>query len=246
IAAEEVAALKRELRHNPALLAARLHGQFMRPEGLVVSNFDPFQHTVDIDEDALTTMLARGELYAGIDFGWWRFAFVLGLVDRAGRMHIIDELFSTRQLHRERAEAIHNMLTRYGAPKWVPIWGDAANPQDIAELNDHFVSIGSPYRVMPVAMENKIRRVGATRIRDLFGRGVLLVRRSLGEGMVWRLGAGAGKEGVPVQGSRFLWELNNWSYPQKEDEKLQKDDPDDASADGADMMAALRYLVMSW
>lgn len=243
---EEIELLKNELRHNPALLAARLHGMFMRPEGLVVSNFDPIQHTFEANDAAITTMLARGTLYAGVDFGWWRFAFVLGLVDRAGRMHIIEELFSPRQLHRERAQSIHDLLQKYGAPKWVSIWGDAANPQDIAELNDHFSAIGSPYRVIAVGMENKIRRVGASRIRDLFGRGVLRVRRGMGEEMTWMLGQGAGKPGTPVRGSRFRWELNNWCYPDKVEDKDQKEDPSDASADGADMMAALRYLVMSW
>lgn len=246
IPSEEIKELTRELRHNPSLLAARLHGRFMRPQGLVVSNFDPVGNTVEIDELTLTTMLARGQLYAGIDFGWWRFAFVLGLVDRAGRMHLIQEIFSTNEVSDERAKQIHELLQDNGAPSYMSIWGDAANPQDIAELNAAFVRIGSNYRVIPVAMENKIRRVGADRIRSLFKRKALWVRRGLAQGQVWRLGRGAGKEGVPVEGSRLLWEINNWAYPKKPDEKHQKDDPDDTTADGADMMSALRYLVMSW
>ncbi len=48
-------------------------------------------------------------------------------------------------------------------------------------------------------------------------------------------------------GSRFIWEINNWQYPSDETSgKAQKDDPDDHSADGADMMAMIRYLVMFW
>lgn len=246
IPAEEIESLKLELRHNPALLAARLDGKFMRPQGLVISNFDPIRHTRELGEDALTIALTRGQLYAGIDFGWWRFAFVLGLVDRAGRMTIIRELFSTNEVSDQRAEAIHSLLQSVGAPEFISIWGDAANPQDIAELNAAFVRMGSRYRVIPVGMENKLRKVGADRIRALFERGALFIRRGLADGQVWRLGRGAGRDGTPVEGSRLLWEMNNWAYPKKEDEKQQKDDPDDATADGADMMAALRYLVMSW
>lgn len=246
IASAEIAEMKKELRHNPSLLAARLDGMFMRPQGLVISNFDPIAHTREIDELSLTTMLARGQLYAGVDFGWWRFAFVLGLVDRAGRMHIIQEMYSTNEVSDQRAQSIHELLQANGAPEYISIWGDAANPQDIAELNAAFVRMGSRYRVIAVGMENKLRKVGADRIRALFERSALFVRRNLARGQVWMLGRGAGKEGTPVEGSRLMWELNNWSYPKKPDEKQQKDDPDDATADGADMMAALRYLVMSW
>ncbi|MEO7683625.1 MAG: hypothetical protein ABIU86_06770 [Gemmatimonadaceae bacterium] len=47
-------------------------------------------------------------------------------------------------------------------------------------------------------------------------------------------------------GSRFLWEINNWQYPHTERGDAQTDNPNDDSADGADMMAMLRYLVMAY
>ncbi len=242
----EIRSMERELRHNQSLLAARLHGEFMRPQGLVISNFDPVAHVRPLDDTALTVLATRGKMYAGIDFGYWRFAFVLGIVDRAGRMHIVEELFSSEELLDDRAKRIHELLARVGAGASIPIWGDAANPQDIAEINAAFVRMGSRYRVIPVGMENKLREVGADRIRNLIGRTALFIREGLGAGQVWRLGKGAGKEGTPVEGSRLLWELNNWSYPKQKPDREQGDNPDDATADGADMMAALRYLIMSW
>jgi hypothetical protein len=47
-------------------------------------------------------------------------------------------------------------------------------------------------------------------------------------------------------GSRWMWEAANWQYPKMPDGKIQKDEPDDASADGADMMDDNRYLIVSF
>ncbi len=38
----------------------------------------------------------------------------------------------------------------------------------------------------------------------------------------------------------------NWRYPDVREGKVQRQDPDDDTADGSDAIAALRYLVMSW
>lgn len=50
----------------------------------------------------------------------------------------------------------------------------------------------------------------------------------------------------PMLGSRLQWKINNWQCPQVEREDAQTDNPNDHSADGADMMAMLRYLVMAY
>jgi hypothetical protein len=60
----------------------------------------------------------------------------------------------------------------------------------------------------------------------------------------------ATKPGKPVEGSRWMWEVNNWQYAKVLDKgvlvRLQEDKPDDATADGADMMDSTRYAVMGW
>lgn len=244
---EEIEALKHALRNNRAQLEARLYGHFTAPEGLALS-FDPQRHFQHWSADEIRAAVADERLkpFAGIDFGSWRFAFVLCAADRAGRAHVLDEHFSHREDLTTRAKALAQLLQRYGIEPGVRIWGDAANQQDIIELNAAWKRLGHSYRVMPVAAEGKARAASVERLNDLLGRQALLFRRGLGSGLTWRLGMDAAHDGHPVTGSRLLWEVQNWSYPEMAEGKAQKQDPDDNTADGADAIAGLRYAVMSW
>jgi hypothetical protein len=56
---------------------------------------------------------------------------------------------------------------------------------------------------------------------------------------------GAASDGIPETGSRLIWELHRWRYPEPREGIAQAQDPDDNMADGADAIAALRYMVMS-
>ena len=47
-------------------------------------------------------------------------------------------------------------------------------------------------------------------------------------------------------GSRLLYEINAWAYKAPRDEKAQDQSPDDNTADGADMIAASRYALMTF
>ncbi|MEO7684467.1 MAG: hypothetical protein ABIU86_11095, partial [Gemmatimonadaceae bacterium] len=120
------------------------------------------------------------------------------------------------------------------------------NPQDVLELEFAFQRIGSPYHVISIHNRLKIIRAGIERTESLLNRHALTVRRGIGDGQAWHLGRNAGGEGKPMLGSRFLWEINNWQYPHTERGDAQTDNPNDDSADGADMMAMLRYLVMAY
>lgn len=244
---EEIEAFTHTLRHNKALREAKLHGAFVAPEGLALS-FDPSRHFQHWADDEIRAAVADERLkpFAGIDFGSWRFAFVLCAADRAGRAHVLDEHFSHREDLTTRAKALAQLLQRYGIEPGVRIWGDAANQQDIIELNAAWKRLGHSYRVMPVAAEGKARAASVERLNDLLGRQALLFRRGLGSGLTWRLGMDAAHDGHPVTGSRLLWEVQNWSYPEMAEGKAQKQDPDDNTADGSDAIAGLRYAVMSW
>ena len=131
------------------------------------------------------------------------------------------------------------------AARGTRLWGDAANPTYIFEINKEFARIGSSYRSRPVAAENKARAASVTFLNSLFTRNALLIRRDLGDGQAWRLGQNAASDGTPQVGSRLLYEINQWRYPGPRDGQAQKQDPDDDTADGADCVAALRYLAMS-
>jgi len=244
---ENVEELERMLSSNPAQLAARLHGRFAAPQGLALP-YEPRRHLQGWKDREITDGIREGRLdpFGGIDFGRWRFAFHLLVADRAGRVHVVDEYFSQRESLSERAEWIHVRLTALDVPPSVRLWGDNANPSDIVEINAAFKRIGSPYRVIAVTNEEKRREAAVERMCDLLARGALLFRRDLGARSVWRVGMRSDSDGVPVTGSRLLWELRNWCYPEPKEGKAQSQTPDDNSADGADCIAALRYALMSW
>lgn len=236
--------LRAELKNNPSQLAAREHGLFVRPQGAVY-DFDLATHGRTFSATELATFIRSTKHYGGIDLGKWRFAFAWGCVDQDHSLTMIDEVFSQNEDAPTRAGRIHAQLKSYGVEQ-IFIYGDCADPSGINELNIAFEALQSPYRVWPVEATNKNRQAGVMRVEALLTRKALKVRRGIGEGSTWNVGMGAASNGRPVMGSRLVWEFKNWQYPKAPDGKSQKDDPDDATADGADMMDQLRYLVMQW
>jgi hypothetical protein len=112
-------------------------------------------------------------------------------------------------------------------------------------------------------MENKVRRASVERINELLDRHAIRYRRGVqryvsaipissasGEpapiSPLWRVGYGAARPGIEMQGARLHWELKHWKYPIAKEGTAQKQDPDDNTADGADLIAADRYAIMSW
>ena len=248
ITSEAIDDLKRQLQHNPAQLAARLYGKFAKATGLAL-NFDPSKHFRAWTDDEIRDGIEAQELrpFVGIDFGHWRFAVVLMVADADGVIHVVDELFSQREDLSQRAETIAAMMEVYGIER-CRIWGDSANPQDIVELNAAFKRLDTRWRVGPVRKQSTervpYRQACVERLNDLLGREALTVRRNMADGRLWRLGMSAASDGHPVEGSRLLWEINNWQYPDKAEDKAQRQDPSDDTADGADAIAALRYGIM--
>lgn len=245
IAPEAIAELTEELKNNPSQLAARLNGFFVRPTGTVY-DFDLTRDGVDLDGDALEAFVATARHYGCIDLGKWRFAFVWFGVDRDGTAVFVEEYFSQNQSPDVRAKAIDTLLRKHKVPESIIIRADMADKDAITQLNAALERIDSPYYVFPVDAKLKARSAGIMRVESLLTRGALKVRRTMGSDQTWRLGMGSSQLGKPVRGSRWVWEINNWQYPKMPDGKVQKDDPDDNTADGADMMDATRYGVMTW
>lgn len=244
ITPEARAELRAELANNPSQLAAREDGHFVRPIGAVYK-FDLAEHGVDLTPQQVAKGLLTGNCYGGLDLGKWRFAFSWGYVDPAGVLTMVDEVFSQNEDADTRAKRIHDQLKSYGV-RSIAIYGDCADPDGLLELTQAFERLNSPYTVLPVEMVKKSRSAGILRVESLLTRGALKVRRGMGGESLWRLGMSTSSLGRPVRGSRFVWEMSNWQYPKMPDGKVQKDDPDDATADGADMMDGLRYLSMMW
>lgn len=233
-------------------------------EGLAL-RFREQHHLEDLDDEHARALVKLGSVIAGCDFGSWRFGVELTAVDRAGVPHQIAEYFSQRESLERRAICIHSIFTHYGVSPKVRIYGDSANPTDINELNANFRRVGSPYRAVPVASENKIRLTSVERLNELLDRRALRFRRDVHRHVaridirdprtekllepispIWRLGYGAARPGVELQGSRLLWEIKHWKYPIAKAGYAQKQDPDDNTADGADLISAKRYQIMSW
>ena len=67
----------------------------------------------------------------------------------------------------------------------------------------------------------------------------------MGDKNRWRMGMKASSDGVLTVGSRWLYEVNAWRYPDAKESEAQGQDPDDNTADGADCIAATRYAIMT-
>lgn len=250
-----------------AFLKECQHEVQSRKEGRALRFAD--EHLEDLTDAKAQEMVQRAArsgtmgLWAGIDFGAWRFGCVFRASDKSGRAHEIAEYFSQRGDSLEhRAKAIDAIGKHYGYPAGFAIWGDAANPTDILEINLAFQRIGSSYRVVPVAMENKMRKASVDRLNDLLDRHAITYRRDVvqataailalvfkrpvGDFLTWQLGWNASGAGVQMTGSRLKWEVEHWGYPIPKEGEPQEQDPDDATADGADMVAGDRYGIMSW
>jgi phage terminase large subunit-like protein len=248
ISAASLEELRAELKNNPSQLAAREEGLFVKPIGAVLP-FDIEKHGVELEGAELAAFIKRTRHYGGVDLGKWRFAFSWGGVekfgDNEGALTLIDEVFSQNEDADTRAGRIHKQLKHYGVTD-IDIWGDCADPDGLLELNQALERLHSPYHVMPVQMENKKKTAGIMRLESLMTRGAFHVRKGMGRDTLWFVGMSASSHGRPVRGSRWVWEANNWQYPKSIEGKVQKDEPDDATADGADCMDETRYLVMEW
>jgi hypothetical protein len=236
------------------------HEVLSRAEGLALQLDESHRET--LSEEAARALVKQGQPFGGIDFGAWRFAFVLRVPDAFGRARQIAEYFNQRGSLEHRATAITAICRHYGVPDGTCFVGDAANPTDIMELNLAFQRLGSPYRVVAVAQANKARQTSVARLNDLAGRGALTYRRDVHRAvaailadtfkrtasafLTWRMGLGAGGEGVEMAEPRLWWETQHWTYPVPKEGEAQKQDPDDHSADGADAIAADRYGIMTW
>lgn len=243
-----------------AFLKEAQHKVQGKAEGVVL-RFDAARHYVapDLTSEQWVQLVRESKAFAGIDFGAWRFGCTLWIVTGSGVVIRVAELFSQREGLALRARKIHELAIATGikepSPKTLPIWGDAANPQDILEMNIAFKKgwidedtgrhIISKLRVVAVANENKARQVAVERINNALDQNLLMFRRGVYANMTWLYALNAGSEGTEKAGSRLEWEIDNWAVPLPKEGEAQDQNPDDDTADGADMIASMRYALMS-
>lgn len=264
---EQIEELTNELRNNPSMLKARLFGYFVRPVGAVwpfdaekmlddmggVTEREPDRFNAEQIAWIMQRIREGWQLFAGLDLGKWRWALSLYLAapeSIGGTVYLIDEIFSQNEDVDTRAGKLKALYEKYDAPDYVPTRCDCADPNAVIELNNALERCKSKWFVQAVEMKHKIIAAGVDRVESLMRRGLFKVRRGIGQGQTWFLGMQAGKPGKPVEGSRWKWEVDNWQYPKVLEHgtlvRIQKDEPDDTTADGADMMDSTRYAIMTW
>jgi len=232
---------------DPAIQAARLYGEPMLRAGNVFWMYDPEIHVIPA-----FTIPDHWTRWVACDPEYHRFAMLWLAADPEGNYLVTDELFSQRENLRQRVERAHAITELRGKLKerhHLPAYTDNANVTEINELNWHFGQTGAP--LAAIALPGKKDILGQTSraqamlepLEDhaypmrpdvpmlrpderVYGAPRLFFFDTLSSR--WEL------DGVTMQCSRVLWELSNWKWGK--DNK-----PDDKSADGADMMAALRY-----
>ena len=154
---------------------------------------------------------------------------------------------------------MHRIFERLQRPldESMPVFVDTANQQEVMELNERFYDMEIPMTAVSLDMGRKAVKAGIDRMAfmmgpddellypDVSGRvGVygspnLLFFDNLASDFVTRRGESL------VGTSRHLWEMSRWQWKEAREGQLEKDEPDDYTADGAHCMAALRYGLMA-
>lgn len=232
---EQVAQMERQYP-DPETRAARMYGEFIVRGGLVFSGFDKEVNVIkrfDIPD--------HWHRWLVCDPQYHRFAVLYFAADEQGNYYITDEYFSTDEPMARRSELIQAMVGPQD--RSIPMYVDYANPQDIQELNYHFMRRGVPIGAVPLPMQKQIEKMilrthamlesnpereyaKETGQRGIYGAPRLMIFDDLHS--VFQ------HEGRTIRSSRLLWEMNRLTWG-----KSSKPNKDTAA--GADMCDCLIY-----
>ncbi len=222
---------------DPETRAARMYGEFIVRGGLVFKGFDP-----DVNVVPRFELPDRWHRWMICDPQYHRFAVLFFAADDKGTYYVTDEYFSEDEPLAVRAERLKAMIGYQD--RSIPMYVDYANPQDIQELNYHFMRLNAPIGAvqLPIAkhVENMVLRVHsmlepnmerkyhpATHMGSVFGAPRLLIFDDLTS--VWT------HEGRPMYGSRLVWELQRLTWHKGNNK------PDKNTAGGGDATDCLIY-----
>lgn len=253
-----VAQRRADYSHEPSILESRIHGRFpSKAVGAALHVWSP-DLVVPFGREAQAHAVQKAgwHVYLGLDPGDRGWAYVVGLVDPKARMTVVAEGLSRREVLEARYGRLSETLGALFGGETVRLtgaWYDSAAASEGRELNKLLREDESARWRISASVKKAIKGAQAVavsyragfviRANQLMHEGRLRFASSLDEDAEpWREGAdGTGREHT---GSRLLWEIRRWRYP--DDERRVRRDPDDDSADGAHAIAALRYLVMGW
>lgn len=251
-----IADLAARYEHAPAMYKSRVKGISPQIAHGVALQFNAADHLEEWDRDSIrhAVGVARWPVYIGVDPGDRGWAAMFGLVDPHGRMHVVCELFSQQEVLGERMDLLLGVLGDFGCDRPKAAWYDSAAAAQGREMNRILREIGAGWAFGP-SLKRVVKggeRVAeayvsgfVTRTNQLLYRKALLFATDLDPGP-WRRGVSAASAGRPMTGSRLIWELKRWRYPDRRPGQVSRRNPDDSTADDAHAIAALRYLVMGW
>jgi hypothetical protein len=214
---------------------------------------------VDLTDDDVR-IAANVSAFCGLDLGKWRWALSFYTASYDRTVTLQDEIFSQHEDIDTRAKKLKALGEYYHWPEYVPIRATAR--RDTRARISFSNSIRRSNAAAPSGWCRPSRGAqsdhlaGIERVESLMNRGKFKVRRGIGTAITpsdtptWFLGMQATKPGKPVEGSPLDVGSEQLairqSARQRRKVKMQKDKPDDATADGADMMDSTRYAIMSW
>jgi phage terminase large subunit-like protein len=239
---------------TPEDRAIRVFGEFKGRSGGVYKEFDTEVHVVP------SFKIPRYyEVWGGCDPGYHGFAACIFAMDPKGRIYVPFEFFSQQENHSARAKALWEGVQQHvqlDDDDYLVFYCDTANPQDIMELNSWSQSAGARIVFNSLAHGLKAREAGVQRVQEFLQP--LTVRETpkevkrptpdKGEPMLYffdTLDSSWVESDDRVETSRLLWEIRRYVWRQARRNDAHPKDPDEKSAGGAHMLAALRYGLMA-
>ncbi|MEE9586183.1 MAG: terminase family protein [Nitrososphaerales archaeon] len=148
---EQVKQMERQYP-DPETRAARMYGEFVIRGGLVFSGFNK-----DVNVIPRFEIPDNWHRWLVCDPQYHRFAVLFFAADERGNYYVTDEYFSTDELLVKRAMRIKGMVG--DVDRSVPMYVDYANPQDIQELNYHFMRLSANIGAVGLPIQKKVENM---------------------------------------------------------------------------------------
>lgn len=234
---------------DPQMRNVRIFGEIAGRTGLILP-YDRDIHLIDP-----ISIKDWWPVWAGCDPAFRGFAVAFMTVTPEGHTVMWDEYFSQRQPARKRTDAIRRKYDKLKRPldDDLILYVDTANPQEVIEMNTWFYELEAPIVATTLEQSRKLIKPGIDRMiymmdpndelkypaQNLWGSPKLLLFNDMRSTFVDQKGE------AYKDVSRTTWEMQRWQWKKPSDGRVEKDEPDDYSADGAHMMDALRYALMA-
>lgn len=239
---------------DPDERAIRVFGEFRGRTGGVYKQFKPEIHVIPAFE-----VPSYYAIWGGVDPGYHGFAAVGFAQDPTGRTYVPLEYYSQQESHSTRITALWAKIQEIyplGDDDYFVFYCDTANPQDIMELNVWAQKAQARLVFTSLEQGKKAREAGIQRVQEYLepvrSRStpdeVDRPKPEAGEPMIYffdNLRSLWASDDEAISTSRLLWEMRRYTWRKARRNEAHPSDADEKSADGAHMLAGLRYGIMA-